>query len=57
MWTQAFSFRVAGTNDAFNTTSESYMAAQEQRGLNFTDLIIIPEQDEWEYDDGYSMVR
>jgi len=52
MWIQAFNFRL-GTQ--LNSTAEVYQAAA-QKGLNFTDLFIIPEQDSWMYDTGKSMV-
>jgi hypothetical protein len=48
MWIQAFNFRL---NTNYNTTAEIYQAAL-QIGVNFTDLITMPEEDSWVYNDG-----
>lgn len=52
MWIEAFNFRL-DTN--LNSTADIYQAAA-QKGLNFTDLITIPELDSWMYSTGKSMV-
>jgi len=48
MWIPALNFRL---NTNYNTTAEIFQAAL-QSGLNFTDLITIPEEDSWMYNDG-----
>jgi hypothetical protein len=54
MYNQALNFRLGGTD--FARTAEIYQYARDSAGLNFTSLIILPEQDSWVYNDGPSMV-
>jgi len=53
MYNQALNFRV--NTPKYESTAEIYQYAR-SKGLNFTDIIVIPEQDSWVYDHGPSMV-
>lgn len=50
LWLQAFNKRLGTVN---MTTAQVYMQLA-AKGLSFTDLTMIPEQDNWMYTDGYS---
>eukprot|EP01098_Paradermamoeba_levis_P015413 TRINITY_DN782_c0_g1_i5.p1 TRINITY_DN782_c0_g1~~TRINITY_DN782_c0_g1_i5.p1 ORF type:complete len:430 (+),score=164.24 TRINITY_DN782_c0_g1_i5:326-1615(+) len=52
MFNQALNKRAQTTN--LPTVNVAYAAAQ--KGVKWEDLLIIPEQDSWIYNDGYSMV-
>jgi hypothetical protein len=56
MYNQALTHRVNKPWETFNTTAEIYQYAYESLNLTFEELIVLPEQDEWVYSDGRSLV-
>eukprot|EP01097_Dermamoeba_algensis_P000742 TRINITY_DN1261_c0_g1_i7.p1 TRINITY_DN1261_c0_g1~~TRINITY_DN1261_c0_g1_i7.p1 ORF type:complete len:600 (-),score=151.32 TRINITY_DN1261_c0_g1_i7:101-1849(-) len=54
MFNQALNKRVGHDKPDLSTVEVMYEAGKQ--GLNWTQLTVIPEQDEWVYNDGYSMV-
>eukprot|EP01097_Dermamoeba_algensis_P000740 TRINITY_DN1261_c0_g1_i5.p1 TRINITY_DN1261_c0_g1~~TRINITY_DN1261_c0_g1_i5.p1 ORF type:complete len:568 (-),score=130.75 TRINITY_DN1261_c0_g1_i5:76-1779(-) len=54
MYNQAINKRVGHVKEDLNTVEALYEAGK--KGLNWTQLVTIPEQDSWVYSDGASMV-
>jgi len=56
MYNQAFMKRINLPWGTLNTTSDILAYAQQNLNISFGELIVMPEQDEWVYTDGKSMV-
>eukprot|EP01100_Stratorugosa_tubuloviscum_P013949 TRINITY_DN719_c0_g2_i1.p1 TRINITY_DN719_c0_g2~~TRINITY_DN719_c0_g2_i1.p1 ORF type:complete len:554 (+),score=244.36 TRINITY_DN719_c0_g2_i1:149-1810(+) len=55
MWNQAMGKRL-GMDDVKGISTVDLVSTAANKGFNFSEFIMLPEQDAWVYDDGYSYV-